>query len=465
MGSKGRIFLVDDDELIISMLSRALQKEGYETALLNSSEQAVEKIRAWQPHALLLDVDLGGGPNGLDLLEMLQAEGVDFPIIMLTADDSAESAVRAMRHGAADYLNKPFNIEEVKIVLEKLLANSRLKNEVRYLKESTAATLGRMFIGESPVTQNVLKTTRKMVEAGVQSILITGKSGSGKEVLARKIHYWRFGSRKDFESIPYIAVNCTALPESLIEGELFGHAKGAFTDAKADKKGVFELAEGGTLLLDEIGDMRLDLQGKLLRVLEERTVRRIGGQVDLPIDVTIIACTNRDLKKAVEDGNFREDLYYRLNSFAIQLPTLSQRGADVLLLTRHFLEKFAQKYSKKPIQNISKDAEKLLREYPWPGNVRELRNVIERCVVLENTDTLSADQLPLDIGGKESTKVERRKRFHIVLPEEGISLEVVERELMRLALERTNGNMTKSAKLLQVSYDTFRYQAKKYDLT
>jgi two-component system, NtrC family, response regulator AtoC len=464
MAKKGRIFLLDDDELIITMLARALRKEGYETHLLSSSEQAVATICAWQPDALLLDIDLGSGLNGLDLLELLHKEEIRFPVIMLTADDSAESAIRAMRYGAADYLNKPFNVEEVKIVLKKLLANSRLKDEVRYLKESTTASLGRTFIGKSPAIQKVLGNAQKMAEAGVQSVLITGKSGTGKEVLARNLHYWRYGQQKNFDSIPYIAINCTALPESLIEGELFGHVKGAFTDAKTDKKGVFELADGGTLLLDEIGDMRPELQSKLLRVLEERTVRRIGGKVDLPIEVNIIASTNRDLKQTVENGDFREDLYYRLNSFAIHLPALSARENDVLILAKHFLEHFAGKYGKKPVESISKEAEKLLESYSWPGNVRELRNVIERCVVMETMDFLAAENLPLDIGGRDKSVAERRKQFQIFLPEEGIALEDVERELIRLALERTNNNMTKAAKLLKVSYDTFRYQARKYNL-
>lgn len=464
MTKKGRIFLLDDDELIISMLARSLHKDGFETHILNSSEQAVETICSWQPDALLLDIDMGSGPSGLEVLEMLQAEDIDFPVIMLTADDSAESAIQAMRYGAADYLNKPFNVEEVKIVLEKLLANSRLKNEVRYLKESTSASLGRTFIGESTAIQKVLGNSQKMAEAGVQSILITGKSGTGKEVLARNIHYWRFGAQKDFDRVPYIAINCTALPESLIEGELFGHVKGAFTDAKADKKGVFELADGGTLLLDEIGDMRLELQSKLLRVLEERTVRRIGGKVDLPIDINIIASTNRDLLTQVEKGDFREDLYYRLSSFAVHIPELNEREDDVIVLAKHFLQSFAGKYGKKPVTGITKEAEELLKNYSWPGNVRELRNVIERCVVMEEMELFDAEHLPLDLGGRERRTVERRKNFQIFLPEEGVSLEEVERELIRLALERTKKNMTKAAKLLQVSYDTLRYQAKKYKL-
>lgn len=464
MQNKARIFLLDDDELIITMLARSLHKEGYETHLLNSSEQAVQKICAWQPHALLLDIDLGEGPSGLEVLKLLQEEEIDFPVIMLTADDSAESAIQAMRFGAADYLNKPFNIDEVKIVLEKLLENSRLKNEVRYLKGSTTASLGRTFIGDSPSINKVLSNGQKIAEAGVQSTLITGKSGTGKEVLARNLHFWRFGQRKDFDRVPYIAINCTALPENLIEGELFGHVKGSFTDAKTDKQGVFELANGGTLLLDEIGDMRPDVQSKLLRVLEERTVRRIGGQVDLPVDVYIIASTNRDLKQAVDNGSFREDLYYRLSSFSIHLPPLNDREEDITILTKHFLEYFAGKYGKPPVKSITKEAEKLLKNYSWPGNVRELRNVIERCVVMENMDFLAAEHLPLDLGGRECNAVERRKRFQIFLPEEGVALEEVERELIRLALERCNNNMTKASKLLKVSYDTFRYQAKKYEL-
>ena len=465
MSHKERIFLLDDDELIISMLARALHKEGYETHMLNSSERAVDAIRAWQPHALLLDVDIGAGPSGLDILEMLQKEKIDFPVIMLTADDSAESAIRAMRSGAADYLTKPFNIEEVKIVLEKLLASSRLKQEVEYLKKSTSASLGRTFIGESANIRKLLDNAHKIAAAGVQSVLISGKSGTGKEVLARNLHFWRFGERRDYESVPYIAINCTALPENLIEGELFGHVKGAFTDAKTDKKGVFELADGGTLLLDEIGDMRPELQGKLLRVLEERTVRRVGGKVDQPIDVNIIAATNRDLKKAVSDGVFREDLFSRLTSFALDIPPLKARGDDVLLLTRHFLDSFAGKYSKQPIRHISPEAEELLKSYAWPGNVRELRNIIERCVVMESTDTLSAEHLPMDLGGRQQEFSERRKRFQAIIPEEGISLETVEKEYIKLALERCGNNMTRAAKLLQVSYDTLRYQAKKYDLT
>lgn len=464
MRKKGRILLLDDDELIISMLARGLRKEGYETQLLHSSVGAVEKIIAWQPDMMLLDIELGEELSGLDILRMLHDEHIKFPVVMLTGDDSSESAIRALRYGASDYLHKPFNVEEVKIVVARILKNARMQDEIAYLKRTNVEVSGQPFVGDSPVIQKLTIDARKIAEAGVTSILITGKSGTGKEVLARNLHYWRFGAREDFDSIPYIAINCTALPENLIEGELFGHVKGAFTDAKTDKKGVFELADGGTLLLDEIGDMRADLQGKLLRVLEERTVRRVGGKVDLPIDINIIASTNRNLKSLVDEGLFREDLYYRLSSFLIDIPPLNERDGDVVILANHFLQKFAKKYSKKPVTSISKDAENLLRDYAWPGNVRELRNVIERCVVMEDMSILNVNSLPRDLGGRKSDSAERRKKFQILLPEEGISLEAVEKELLQLALERTKNNMTQAAKLLKVSYDVFRYQAKKYDL-
>lgn len=464
MSKKGRILMVDDDELIISMLARALNKDGYTTQMLHTAKGAVEKIMSWQPDLVLLDVDLREDINGLDLLRMLQEEGANFPIVMLTSDDSSESAIKALRYGASDYQNKPFNVEEIKIVISQLLANARLREEVEYLKKSSATTLEKMLVGDSAIIQKLSKDAYKIARAGVTSVLITGKSGTGKEVLARRIHQWRFENNPNPDNVPYIAINCAALPENLIEGELFGHVKGAFTDAKADKKGVFELADGGTLLLDEVGDMRLDLQSKMLRVLEERTVRRVGGKVDLPIDVNIIACTNRDLKKQVEAGDFREDLYYRLNSFAIDLPPLKDRGSDVLLLSKFFLESFAQRYSKPPITKISPEAQDMLTAYDWPGNIRELRNIIERCVVMEETDELAVEHLPLAVGGQANRIPERRKNFHVVLPEEGISLEKVECELLRQALDRTGNNMTKAAKLLDLTYDAFRYQAKKNDL-
>lgn len=464
MSKKGRVLLLDDDELIVSMLARLLGKEGYVTHTLYSAANAIEKIMSWQPDLVLLDIDLREKKTGLDLLRELKGEGADFPIVILTSDDSREAAIKALRYGAADYQNKPFNFEEIKIVIKQLLTNTRMRDEIAYLKQSVAATQENAFIGESPAVVTLINSARKIADAGVSSVLITGRSGTGKEVLARQIHQWRLADKEDAAKAPFIAVNCTALPENLIEEELFGHVRGAFTDAKTDKKGLFELADGGTLLLDEIGDMRSDLQGKLLRVLEERTVRRIGGKIDLPVDVNIIACTNRNLKKQMEKGIFREDLFYRLSSFAIDLPPLKERGNDILLLADHFLNTLARKYNKKPITSITPEARNLLTAHDWPGNVRELRNLIERCVVMGDTDILTAEHLPLHNNGQTVTFVERRKTLQLVLPDEGISLEKVERELLRQALDRTGNNMARSAKLLGMTYDAFRYQIKKHRL-
>jgi len=362
-----------------------------------------------------------------------------------------------------DYLTKPFNIEEVLIVVANVLKTSRLKEEVDYLRKKGLSGAENQMIGESPIMKDILQKVEMFAKAGTGSLLITGESGTGKEVLARYFHalsYREQGNPVDFA--PFVAINCTALPENLIENELFGHTRGAFTDAKTDKKGVFELADGGTLLLDEIGDMRLDVQSKLLRVLETRKVRRLGGKVDLSFEALLVAATNKDLKQAVDSGAFREDLFYRLNTFAVHLPPLRERVADIPLLASYFLMSFAKKYLKKDLSGFSPEVGKTLARYSWPGNIRELRNVIERCVVLETTDCITSIHLPNEIVNKPM--VERRKNFQFILPETGISLDEVEKNLVKQALERTNYNKTKAAKLLNITYDTLRYQVKKFEL-
>ena len=465
MKVKGRIFAVDDDELIVTMLARALKNEGYEVHFQTSTADVVANIAAWHPDVVFLDINIDEEMSGLDILAAIKKEGIATEVVMLTADDSADSAIRAMKHGAIEYFTKPFNIEEVKIITHNIIENARLREEVNFLREKDSRAPDRRYLGDSPIIQDILGKAKKLALAHAETILITGESGTGKEVLARQIHAWKEAEAGTGEEQgPFLAINCTALPENLIESELFGHTRGAFTDARADKKGVFELAAGGTLLLDEIGDMRLDLQAKLLRVLEDRKVRRLGGSIDLPINTTVIATTNKDIKAASEKGDFRGDLFFRLSTFTVHLPPLRERGDDILLLARHFLKFFAQKYLKKNIRGFSADAEKAITTYPWPGNVRELRNVIEHCVVLENMETVEPQHLALSLPQPPGGFVERRKSSRIVLPENGISMEDVEKDLIRQALERTNNNQTKAAKLLGITYDTLRYQVKKFGL-
>ncbi|MBW2692168.1 MAG: sigma 54-interacting transcriptional regulator, partial [Deltaproteobacteria bacterium] len=292
-------------------------------------------------------------------------------------------------------------------------------------------------------------------------VLITGESGTGKEVAARYIHN-RIHADRNGEYAPFIAVNCTALPEQLFESELFGHVKGAFTDAKSDKKGMFELANGGTILLDEIGDMQMNLQSKLLRVLEDRTVRRLGGKADIPIDVTVIVTTNTNLEEAAATEKFRTDLFYRLNTFPLHITPLRERREDIPLLARHFLELFSQTYLKKAIKRFSPEAEEILYAHEWKGNCRELKNVVERIVVLENTESILPQHLPTAL--TKGKVVERRGSSAFVLPDEGISLEDLQQDLIEQALRRTGNNQTKAAKLLGISYDSLRYQIKKFGI-
>jgi DNA-binding NtrC family response regulator len=463
MTIKGRLFLLDDDELICSMLARSLRKEGYEVQSETSTDRVVDKISAWCPDLVLLDIHLGGEKSGLDILEDMKREEITGQVVMLTADDTAESAIAAMKLGAADYLTKPFNMAEVQLVIRNVIEKERLQEEVDYLRRARTADLEDQMIGESPAMIELKGKAEKLAEAQVNTVLITGESGTGKEVMARSLHKRLHGSRAD-EYVPLIAVNCTALPEQLFESELFGHVKGAFTDAKADKKGMFELANGGTILLDEIGDMQPNLQSKLLRVLEDRNVRRLGGKVDLPIDVTVIVTTNTDLEEAVKSERFRMDLFYRLNTFHLNIPPLRERREDILLLARHFLKLFSRTYLKKVIRGFSAEAEELLCAYDWQGNTRELKNVIERIVVLENVETILPEHLPAAItSGKPF--VDRRKSARFILPEDGISLDALEKDLIEQALARTNKNQTKAAKLLNISYDSLRYQIKKFGIT
>jgi len=464
MKKLGRVFLVDDDELILAMLSRTLEREGYEVRTDTGETDLPDKIIAWHPDVVLLDVNLPG-QSGMDTLKALKNDASHIEVIMLTADDTAETAVKAMKMGARDYLTKPFNIDEVKIVIGNALKNIKLQNELDYLRKISSSLFENDFLGVSKITKELQEKVERIAEAHVSSILITGESGVGKEVIARNIHRMMFGTEES-SSVPFIAVNCSALPDTLLESELFGYEKGAFTDARKNKKGLFEVAEGGTLLLDELGEMKLSLQSKLLRALEERVVRRIGGQEEIPVEVTVIATTNRDLAAAVEKGEFRMDLFYRLNAFCLNVPPLRDldRREDIPVLANHFLASFAKEYNK-PVEGFSAEAEKLMLSYRWPGNVRELKNMVRGIVVLQNARMILPEHLPLELTSLTTRREkEKAQQEGFLLPEAGMSLDEMEKGLIIQAMERAEGNKTKAAKLLKISYDSFRYQLKKFGL-
>jgi len=462
MTSKRKVFVIDDDEFIVTILSKALQIEGYDVlAETNTFKNITDKIGAYFPDAVLLDNKLPG-MSGLDILKDIKESGIDAPIIMLTADDTAETAVKAMKLGAADYLTKPFNIEEMKIVISNIIEKKALKQEVDFLRRISSEYLDENIIGKSNVIGELKAKIKKIADAHVSSILITGESGTGKELFSRYIHRLMHGDGKS-RSKPFVAINCAALPEHLMESELFGHEKGSFTDAKTEKKGVFELANSGSILLDEIGEMKPGLQSKLLRVLEERTVRRIGGRWDMPVDVTVIATTNKNLSEAVKVGEFRSDLFYRLSNFYFHIPPLRERSEDILILTRHFLSYYSTQYNKKTIKGFSPEAEKLMTSYNWPGNIRELKNLVERLVVLENVEEILPGHLPHWLSGA-SIPEPRPTDKTFILPEEGISLEDMEKDLFMQALKKADYNKVVAAKLLNISYDSFRYGIKKYGL-
>ncbi|MEK6744811.1 MAG: sigma-54 dependent transcriptional regulator [Nitrospirota bacterium] len=457
-----RILIVDDDELIVTTITRSLQREGYDVRSENSALRVVEAIRSWSPCVVLLDIRLPER-SGIEVLEDIVRNELRTQVIMLTADDTAETAVKAMKLGAADYMTKPFNLDEIIIVVRNHVAKENLSREVDYLRKVAGERFDRQMIGKSDALTELRAELDKIARAHVSSVLITGESGTGKELVARYLHQVMFGEASS-RTVPFIGVNCAALPENLLESELFGHERGAFTDAKSDKKGVFELANGGVILLDEIGEMDPRLQAKLLRVLEERVVHRVGGREDIPVDVTVIATTNKNLAKAGSRGEFRTDLFFRLSNFYVHVPPLRERRVDIPILADYFLSLFATRYNNKFMKRFSPDALHILSEYDWPGNIRELRNVVERFVVLESEEEIVPSMLPEWMLRQKVAAGGSGYNGEFTLPEKGVSIDDLERNLLQQALERTNHNKAQAAKLLHLSYDTLRYQVKKHGL-
>ncbi len=449
-----RILVVDDEHLIRWSLEQSLKKQGYEVMTAASGEDALRLVQDESPELMLLDIQLPG-MDGLQVLEKVKELDGEIIVVMVTALGVLETAVKAMRLGAYDYINKPFNLDELSIIVKKALETRQLRKEVAHLRSAQESKFGiDNIIGESRHMKQVLDMVRKVAKSDASTVLIQGESGTGKELIARAIHME--SARKDK---PFMAINCAAVPETLLESELMGHEKGAFTDAKNQKRGLFEMTDGGTLFLDEIGDMEVAMQAKLLRVLEERTVRRVGGTKEIPVDVRIVSATNQELLKKIEDKTFRNDLYYRLQVIPIYLPPLRERRDDIMTLVEFFIKYYNREFGK-TVAGVSKMARKFLEEYEWPGNVRELRNIIERAIILENEETLMLEHLPRELISK--TGDISSGPMNLRIPPEGIDIEDVERELIRQSLEIAEGNQSKAAKKLNLGIDAFRYRMKKF---
>ena len=391
--AKERILVVDDEYLIRWSLQQELAKDGYEVTTAEDGESALRHLRESPPDLVLLDIQLPG-IGGLEVLEKIKAAEPDVVVIMITAYGMVDTAVRAMRAGAYDYLNKPFNLEGVKLSIRKGLETHRLRGEVQRLRQEQRArfSLDRV-VARSEAMRAVLAMVSRVASSGASTVLLQGESGTGKDLVAKALHYTGVRAERSF-----MAINCASLPEQLLESELFGHERGAYTDAKGTKKGLFELADGGTIFLDEIGEMRLDLQAKLLRVIEEKAFRRIGGVKDIQVDVRVVAASNKDLEAERRAGRFREDLFYRLNVVPIRLPPLRERPDDILPLAEYYIGVFNREFAKQ-IAGLSPEAERALLGYRWPGNVRELKNVLERAVLLQSGTVIEAADLPPEILG------------------------------------------------------------------
>ncbi|HWI39902.1 MAG TPA: sigma-54 dependent transcriptional regulator [Verrucomicrobiae bacterium] len=453
---KIKILVVDDEHLIRWSLEQNLKKQGYEVLTAGSGEDALRLVREEQPDLVLLDIQLPG-ISGMETLEKIKEFDDEIIVIMVTAHGGLDTAVNAMRIGAYDYINKPFNLDEMSIVIRKALETFDLRREVARLRTEHRKVGPPDIIGSGKTMKSILDMMGKVAKSDASTVLILGESGTGKELVAKWLHYQSARADK-----PFVAINCAAVPATLLESELFGHEKGAFTDAKNTKKGLFELADGGTVFLDEIGDMEMGMQAKLLRFLEDRTFRRIGGAKVFGVDVRIVSATNKDLTKAIEQKEFRNDLYYRLQVIPIYLPPLRERRDDILLIANHFISVYNSEFGKN-VKGISKMAEKLLVDYHWPGNVRELKNVIERAIILGNEDTLLLEHLPLEIVAR-ATPATTASSTTFKLPPEGVDIEEVERELIRQALDVSDWNQSKASKLLNLGIDAFRYRMKKFGL-
>jgi two-component system, NtrC family, response regulator PilR len=461
-----RVLVVEDEKSMRDLLALMLRKEGYGVETADNGVQAVSRISKDPAYDLVItDVSMPG-MTGLELLRHVRKTASETSVILMTAYGSKETAIEALNDGAAYYVEKPFDLDEMKVVVRKTIdqkriasENADLKNENRGLK---AELKGRYrfegLIGRSAKMRAIFQLIERVAGTG-STIMISGESGTGKELIARAIHYNSGRGER-----PFVSINCGALPDELLESELFGHMKGSFTGAVTAKKGLFEAADGGTIFLDEIGETSPTMQVKLLRVLQERTIRRVGGTEETPVDVRVITATNQDVDAMVREKRFREDLFYRIHVIAIRMPALREKPEDIPALAEYFLDKY-RKMMGKVLSGITEEAMECLESYAWPGNVRELENVIERAVALEPSDVIQAESLPREVRSGRAG----RGDLEVILPESGIDLDTHLEELRRRymveAMERSSGVQTRAAEILGMTFRSFRYFAKKYGLT
>ena len=447
---KPTILVVDDEQLIRWSLNDRLSQEGYRVVEADTAAAALAR-HAEGVDLVLLDYKLPDG-DGLTVLKQMRERDPETLVILLTAHSTIDVAVEAMKRGAYHYANKPFNLDEIALQVEKALETTRLRREVRALRASQAQpyTIDRI-VGTSKAVSDLKALLQKVAASPASTVLLTGESGTGKDLAAKVLHY-----QSDRAQRPFMNITCSALPETILESELFGHERGAFTDARQQKRGLLESADGGTVFLDEIGEMAPALQAKLLRFLEEKTFKRVGGVVDIRVDVRVVAATNRNLEEEVKRGRFREDLYYRLNVLPIVLPPLRARVDDIPTLVNYFIDTFNTEFKKK-VQRVSSDAMQRLQRYGWPGNIRELRNAVERAMLLVEGPELTSEYFPVASAAPRLTE-------QVELPPSGIDLEQLERSLVIQSLERSGWNQTRAAALLGLNRDQIRYRIQKFKL-
>lgn len=450
---QARILVVDDEKLIRWSIRERLTADGYQVIEAPDVAGAREALREKQVDLALFDMRLPDG-DGVALMREAQRERPNLVGIIITAHSTVQNAVDAMKYGAYDYVSKPFQMDELSLIVKRALEHQAARHTVATETDQQRRRFGlECLIGEDPGFAAAKDIIRRVAASESTTVLLLGETGTGKDMAARAIHYESARAER-----PFMNITCTAMPETLIESELFGYAEGAFTDARGQKAGLFELAQHGTVFLDEIGDMPRALQAKLLRVLEEKTFRRVGGTADIQVDCRVIAATNRDLEDMIARGEFREDLYYRLSAVPVTIPPLRNRGRDILLLARNFLELYGRKFSRS-LTGFAPEAENKLSAYAWPGNVRELRNVIERAALLCPGDRVEAADITL---GRVVSNAGYNERESFQLPQEGCSLAEVERSLLEQALARTKGNQTQAAQLLGITRDQLRYRLEKF---